>query len=142
MKNSIRKGIKFSSSKSDRFLWWKLDKAFFNLNDDIYICTVYIPPSNSSHHNQSLEYLFDELQYDIMKYSAKVEIGLNGDFNARKGFLIDFIQYEDSTFLDTSYMENQQYSVHSFSLPNNMDKKTNKYGRSLNEICISNDLYF
>ena len=23
-----------------------------------------------------------------------------------------------------------------------MDKKTNKYGRSLNEICISNDLYF
>ena len=64
------------------------------------------------------------------------------DFNARKGSLIDFIQYEDSTFLDTSCMENQQYSVHSFSLPNNMDKKTKKYGRSLNEICISNDLYF
>ena len=77
VKNSLGKGIKFSSSKSDRFLWWKLDKAFFNLNDDVYICTVYIPPSNSSHHNQSLEYLFDELQYDIMKYSAKVEIGLN-----------------------------------------------------------------
>ena len=77
-----------------------------------------------------------------MKYSAKGKIVLNGDFNARKGSLIDFIQYEDSTFLDTSYMENQQYSVHSFSLPNNMDKKTNKYGRSLNEICISNDLYF
>ena len=69
-------------------------------------------------------------------------MGISGDFNARKGSLIDFIQYEDSTFLDTSYMENQQYSVHSFSLPNNMDKKTNKYGRSLNEICISNDLYF
>ena len=32
--------------------------------------------------------------------------------------------------------------MYSFSLPNNMDKKTNKYGRSLNEICISNDLYF
>ena len=142
VKNSLRKGVKFFSSKSDRFLWWKLDKAFFNLNDDIYICTVYIPPSNSSHHNQILEYPFDELQYAIMKYSAKGKIVLNGDFNARKGSLIDFIQYEDSTFLDTSYMENQQYSVHSFSLPNNMDKTTNKYGRPLNEICISNDLYF
>ena len=106
VKNSLRKGVKFFSSKSDRFLWWKLDKAFFNFNDDIYICTVYIPPSNSSHHNQSLEYPFDELQYGIMKYSAKRKIVLNGDFNARKGSLIDFIQYEDSTFLDTSYMEN------------------------------------
>ena len=27
-------------------------------------------------------------------------------------------------------------------LPNNLDKKTNKYGRSLNEMYISNDLHF
>ena len=80
-----------------------------------------------------MEYPFDELQHDIIKYSAIGKIILNGDFNARKGSLIDFIQYEDFTFLDTSHMENQQYSMHSFSLPNNMDKKTNKYGRSLNK---------
>ena len=55
VKSSLRKGVKFFSSKSDRFLWWKPDKTFFNLCNDIYFCTVYIPPSNSNHHNQSLE---------------------------------------------------------------------------------------
>ena len=32
VKNSLRTEVTFFPSKSDRFLWWKLDKTFFNLS--------------------------------------------------------------------------------------------------------------
>jgi exonuclease III len=48
VKSSIRKGVKFLDKEScEEFVWWKLDKDFFNLTQDIFICSVYIPPQNS-----------------------------------------------------------------------------------------------
>ena len=35
------------TSKSSEFVLWKLEKAFFNLEEDIYTCSVYIHPVNS-----------------------------------------------------------------------------------------------
>ena len=41
-------GVKFISSKSSEFVWWKSEKSFFNFEEDIYICSVF-PPVNSKH---------------------------------------------------------------------------------------------
>ena len=66
------------------FVSWKLDKSFFNLEKDIYVCSVYIPPSNSTFcSSYKGNDPFDELQQQISFYSRKGDIILNGDFNAR-----------------------------------------------------------
>ena len=42
-KDSLRAGIKVVHN-SEGFIWLKLDKNFFNLGNDLYICAAYIPP--------------------------------------------------------------------------------------------------
>ena len=49
VKKSLRKGVKFLSSVSSKFVWWKSEKSFFSLKKDIYVCSVYIRPQNSKY---------------------------------------------------------------------------------------------
>ena len=80
------------SSSSTRFLWCKLDKQFFSLDRDIYVCSTYIPPVNSLYIKNNPECPFFELEKLIAKYSKSGEFFLLGDFNARKGKLSDDIE--------------------------------------------------
>ena len=89
VKKTSRKGVSFFSSKSNELVWWKLDKMFFNMEEDIYVCSVYIPPSNSKYFGKTEKYPYDELQAQILHYSRLGEVILMGDFNARKGSLSD-----------------------------------------------------
>ena len=43
VKKSLRKGVKIFSSKSNRFVWLKLDKHFFNLDEYILVCLFTFP---------------------------------------------------------------------------------------------------
>ena len=105
VKKTLRKGVQFFSSNSDRFVWWKLDKQFFNIEEDIYVCSVYIPPSNSKHFGQSSIDSYSELQSNLIKYSRLGKVMLMGDFNSRKGQLSESIDENDmsaSQFIDGS----------------------------------------
>jgi hypothetical protein len=50
-KISIRDHIKILPSTLKDFQWIKFEKDFFHLENDIYLCTGYIPPINSSYSN-------------------------------------------------------------------------------------------
>ena len=142
VKKTLRKGVQFFSSNSDRFVWWKLDKQFFNMEEDIYVCSVYIPPSNSKHFGQSSIDPYSELQSNLIKYSKLGKVMLMGDFNSRKGQLSESIDENDmsaSQFIDgsdTFELRTGYHIPHSHS----MDKTVNKYGRSLINLCASNNL--
>ena len=58
VRKEIKQGVKFFSSSSTRFVWCKLDKQFFNLDKDIYVCSTYIPPANSVYIKMTLIVLF------------------------------------------------------------------------------------
>ena len=48
VKSNLRKGVKFLDKESnEEFVWWKLEKDFFNMTQDLFVCSVYIPPQNS-----------------------------------------------------------------------------------------------
>ena len=81
VKKSLRKGVKLFSSKSNRLVWWKLDKHFFNLDEDIFVCSVYIPPANSKYFGQRKIDPYDELESDLIHYRKLGKIMLMGDFN-------------------------------------------------------------
>ena len=79
-KKELHKGLHYieNGTKSPNRLWIKLDKNYFGLNDDIYICCVYIPPVTSTHYDED----FLHLENEINIFSNKGMILLIGDFNA------------------------------------------------------------
>lgn len=65
-------------------MWFKLNAHFFGLERDLFICFLYISPSNSSFvQKRDLDkQIFSKLEADIAKYSLRGDIMLMGDLNA------------------------------------------------------------
>ena len=140
VKKSLRKGVKFFSSVSSKFVWWKLEISLFNLKKDIYGCSVYIPAQNSKYFKDNGENCpYVEIQWDILKFKKLGDIILMGDFNARKGNLQDQIEL-NSVFTNLENTEGDFLVGHKFPNMRSMDTKTNKSGRSLVEILSANGL--
>ena len=86
VKENLRPGLKILNSKSEGFIWVKLERKFFNTPKDIFICATYIPPKYSIMHNSSLDIdYFTVLSNDLMKYIDQGNVLLLGDFNSRLG---------------------------------------------------------
>ena len=81
---------------SQNRLWLKLDKMFFGLSQDVYLCAVYIPPISSPHYDND----FISLEGEVSTFSSKGKIVLIGDFNSRTGQNPDFIEKDSSQIND------------------------------------------
>ena len=132
------KGITYLSdaTTSPNRLWIKLNKTFFGLDQDLYLCAVYIPPHNSVHGDDD----FINLEAEISKFGTLGNISLIGDFNARIGTAPDFNMGElnDSNILEDilpSDYENDTYLKR-----NNEDKMVNSQGQNLLDLCVSSRL--
>jgi hypothetical protein len=86
-KTALKQGIKFISAH-ENFIWAKLDKHFFNIDQTIFLCAIYIPPRGSPYFNSDI---FTDLEKDITKFSTEGLIMLTGDLNARTGSALDFV---------------------------------------------------
>ena len=95
VKKHLRKGVKFIDDEDNFCLWFKLEKTFFNLNADIFVSAIYIPPRNCVY--SDVKY-FDILEDKIAKYSNLGEIILMGDMNSRVGESLDFIKNDCDNF--------------------------------------------
>ena len=60
-------------------MWWKLEKSFFKPNSDIFICSAYVPPQNSSKEIRIDIDHYDHLQNNIYKSFNQGEVLLSGD---------------------------------------------------------------
>ena len=133
-KTHLKEGIKFLSHKNDDYVWVKLSKTFFGLENDHFLCYAYIPPENSPYYQKRQQDTLDYIESDIQKYSSFGSILLCGDLNARTGIKEDFVsQDENSIIQDDIYYDlddniNQRKSE---------DKITCSRGTKLLEICIS-----
>ena len=88
-RTNLEKGLTKLNSQSNDLMWLKLDKIYFNTDNDIYLCNCYIPPKNSSvtqiDHIGDACSSFDILQKEVDLYDTKGDIALIGDFNSRTG---------------------------------------------------------
>ena len=92
--------------QSKKFLWCKVSKEHLNIEKDLYLCGVYIPPEKSAYFEKEI---YDILENDIALFSSKGYTMILGDFNARTNKLEDYITKNGNNFIqDTSENSHKQ----------------------------------
>ena len=130
-KHNIQPGLRLVEN-SEGFLWIRLEKSFFNLENDLFFCGAYIPPKNTTQNILSKTDYFESLENSIFKYKDKGHITLMGDLNAWTGIedhtLCPVDKHISQLLPDTNAIQDgNQYSC---------DDKTNSYGRILLKLFI------
>ena len=93
-RESLDDGITKMKSSDKHFIWVKLDKYVFHLNDDIYLCGTYIPPENSVYFKDENDTtVLHKLREDISIYSNLGKILIIGDLNSRVGLSIEQLSH-------------------------------------------------
>ena len=131
--NTILGGVKLVATQGSESIILKLDKQFFQLDNETYLIFVYCSPANSSYCSRTGLDPFQDLEQKLIKLETNSEKIILGDLNARTGNKLDYIEDEDNSdlILPGDYRTD---SVATFPR-GNMDKGTNTYGDALISLC-------
>lgn len=136
-KPEIKRYVKILKNTNPDYQWVKLDKEFFGLKKDLYICLVYYPPSGSTYTQGLDKDILDCIDSDIGTYQNLGNIMLCGDFNARISTEPDFISQDDNQYVpifsnypvDMDLMQRQS-----------PDTTLDTRGKELLDLCISKQI--
>ena len=136
IKTALLKGVSFLPITNSEYMWLKLNKTFFGIPQDIYLCSVYISPQGSSFSHQRDD-IFSLIENDLTQFSTLGECMVLGDFNARTSVDADFIVNDSDKYLDVDIA----YHVDTPILRNNLDTHLiDSHGKSLLHLCKSGGL--
>ena len=133
---SILKGVqKIPSSGSENILI-KLKQNFFGLSNDIVVCFSYCVPEYSSYQLREQLDIYGDLEQKLSSVGQHVDKLCFGDYNARTGEKLDYLESEDNTDIPVP-LDIYETDI-MVDLPRqNMDVCTNKYGNNLLSLCKS-----
>ena len=137
-KSNLQKGIQELQdvTSSQNRIWLKLEKYFFGLEKDLFVCACYIPPVNSPYYDDD----FSKLEVEISQLSDKGNILIMGDLNARIADKLDFIENENDIHDRLQDLLPDEYT-HDFNINrNSQDKVYNNQGQQLLDLCIASQL--
>ena len=83
-KNHVRFGLKLVGN-AEGFLWFRLEKSLFQLQNDIFLYGAYIPPNNNTPTITTKAGYFGKLNEMLIKYKIKWDILIMGDLNSKTG---------------------------------------------------------
>ena len=118
--------------KSKNYIWCEVSKDLFNNNRDLFLCGAYIPPEKSKYFDQEM---FEKLENDIIKFLAKGNAILLGDFNGRTSTLEDFVSKDGNNYINDLSNDSLQPKNRL-----NFDNTTNNHGLQLINICKNTDI--
>lgn len=134
----ISKGISLLQSTSSELQWIKLCKSKFGLLNDLFVCFVYIAPSNSSYSKRHNLEVLQILENDLKNYTNKGNVMILGDTNARTGEGSDSIDCSN----DSKYMP-MPCNIESntfLTQRRSRDKVCCSRGKDLLDLCVSCNL--
>ena len=89
-----------------------LKKSFFQLEEDIYVCFIYVPPVNSTFTNSQDNNSFELLENDVSKFKSKGRVVLMGDFKSRTSTSPDFNVIDKYTRVPEQYNSDEHKSLY------------------------------
>ena len=135
-RNSLKSGIKCIRSFNDVICWIKLDKDFYHVEKDIYLCATYIPPEMSMYYKVINVNLFEKLEEDISYFSGKGQVIIMGDLNSRIANSPDFIDLDRVLPFENI----DSYNVDKHLPRTSMDKIHNSFGHMFLDLLKSTRL--
>ena len=89
---------------NDSHLWLKINKTFFDFENDVYICLSYIPPANSSRQGIIESSIYDDILENILLIKNTNNEACNfvilGDLNSRIGQQRDYVADDYATHMN------------------------------------------
>lgn len=136
VRKNIRSGVKLITSPDKDFMWLKLKRDFFNLDKDLYLCNVYIPPRNSTFLKDG-DCMIEQLENELQQYSTLGYTMLCGDFNARVSDKNDFIELDENKYLPNC-LEYKPDTI--ITKRTCKDNTYDERGKQLIELCIASGM--
>ena len=136
VKTPLRSGIKVVY-KSEGLVWIQLDKYFFDFDEDLYICAVYIAPQSSDNVVAKRTDYFNDLLVTTNRYMDLGNVLLAGDFNSRVGN--DIIE-DDIELPFLSHMLPDPTPLSNLPQRTSCDQVINQHGKKLTQLCNSLNL--
>ncbi|XP_077984642.1 uncharacterized protein LOC144439242 [Glandiceps talaboti] len=137
IRDCLVKCIDIIENDVEDMIWMRLKAGKCGLIQDVYICGIYVAPENSTIYRNRDQDQFELLERFVANFYNKGDIIICGDLNARTGELPDFVVSDSANHIPLpSYYEVDETSV----LRKNMDKKVNRFGERLIELCLQSKL--
>ena len=131
IKHHVKPGIKVADS-TEGFVWLKLDKTFFQLSNDVYLCAAYIPPQYTSKNVHIKTDYYQSLIDSCFKFCTLGNIIIAGDLNARIG---NNVVNESPSFSPINDLLPDDMISSTPDQRSSCDSVTNNFGKKLNELC-------
>ena len=109
----LANGVSYIPTENKNTIWCKLDRNYFGFKNDVYLGTVYLSPPNYERNNN--DDLISEIEAEMLSFSQKGGIIVQGDYNARTGDIQEVLMTDDNTFLPVpeGYEIDSQFFRHS-----------------------------
>ena len=135
-RDTLKQHITIVQKEQSGILWVKVSSQLFPFDQDVYLCHIYVPPSDSRVTSSSNIDMYDDLEQQIIRYNDLGKVFVCGDLNGRTAEADDFFEFD--RFLDSDSL----FSNTSSNIPprSNKDRVLDYYGRYLLELCQSTGL--
>ena len=138
IKESIASGVSVLKNKDEsEYLWARLDKDYFNMNEDLYVGFVYGSPEKIGK-DFGIE-VYDRIVYDIANYCAKGKCMLFGDMHAHTNVNPDFINGDERNN-DLLQLPDSYEPDIVLRRRNSDQRRVNEDGTALLDLCIESGL--
>ena len=133
---TLIKGVQKVPSSGSENLLLKLKHDFFGLCRDVVVSFSYCVPEYSSFQLREQLDTYGDIEQKLSNVGQHVDKLCFGDYNARTGLKLDYLESEDNTDIPVPLDIYEQDIMR--DLPRqNMDQSTNKYGNNLLSLCKS-----
>ncbi len=106
------------------YTWLKIHKELLSYRKDIFLCAIYIPPSESPYYSEDT---FSTLEEETSHFQAQGNVLICGDLNARTGLQPDFTDTQGSIYINNKLTVINSTLSHIHR--NNYDHIVNKDGK-------------
>ena len=119
------------------YIWVRLDKEFFNINEDLYVCYLYASPDKSGR-EFGIE-VYEKISNSIADYCSKGKCLILGDMNAHTSVNLDYINNDEKDNDLISLPESYEPDI-PINRRNSDKSKVNEHGTALLDLCTDSGM--
>ena len=129
-KDYLKNYVSVVKKEQTGILWIKISEELFPFDQNVFMCNIYVPPTDSKVFNSTNIDLYDQLEQDIIQFNDLGKVFVSGDLNGRTSNDIDYFEFD-------KYLDQNELFGHSFDIPVrvNQDRIIDYNGRHLLDIC-------